>query len=175
MSEKRASRSIERPARRLRGVILAELPHWQLLILSGAVGIIWAASLFDWSFVTGQHAFWEFPAGTVGGSRFDMATALVGYLYYVQSPWQFPLFYVSALGTPNGVNVIFTGLVPIVALIGKLIRGLTGTTINPYGAYFFLCFSLPGVTMTLVLIAAKIRYALAAILAAIFGNTMPAL
>ena len=175
MSEKRDPRSIERSSPRLRRIVLAQLPRWQLLILSGAVGIIWAASLFDWSFVTGRSAFWEFPAGTVGGSRFDMATALVGYLYYVQSPWQFPLFYVSALGTPNGVNVIFTGLVPIVALIGKLIRGLTGTTINPYGAYFFLCFSLPGVTMTLVLIAAKIRFALAAILSAIFGNTMPAL
>jgi hypothetical protein len=105
----------------------------------------------------------------------DMAQVLVGYLYFVQSPWHLPLFYVSALGTPTGVNVIFTDSVPIVALVGKLIRSLTGTTINLYGAYLFLCFSLPGVMMTLVLIAAKIRYALAAILAAIFANTMPAL
>ena len=174
-SEKRAARPTESLAQRLGRVLLIELPVWQLLVLAAAVGAIWAASLFDWSFVTGQHAFWEFPKGTVGGSQNDMATALVGYLYYVQSPWQLPLFYVSALGTPTGVNVIFTNPVPIVALIGKLIRSLTGATANPYGAYLFLCFSLPGVMMTLVLIAAKIRYALAAILAAIFANTMPGL
>jgi len=173
--ERQAARSSESLAQRLGRVLLLELPVWQLLVLAAAVGAIWAASFFDWSFVTGQHAFWEFPKGTVPGSQMDMATALVGYLYYVQSPWQLPLFYVSALGTPIGVNVIFTGAMPIVALIGKLIRSLTGTTTNPYGAYLFLCFSLPGVMMTLVLIAAKIRYALAAILAAIFANTMPAL
>ena len=85
-----------------------------------------------------------------------MAGALVGYLYYVQSPWHLPLFYVSALGTPAGTNVIFMDVVPIVALIGKLIHSLTGATINLYGGYLFLCFALPGVMMTLVLIAAKI-------------------
>jgi len=105
----------------------------------------------------------------------DMATYLVAYLHYVQSPWHLPLFYVSALGTPTGTNVISMDVVPIVALVGKLIHSLTGTTINLYGAYLFLCFALPGVMMTLVLIAANVRYALAAIIAAIFANAMPAL
>ena len=45
---------------------------------------------------------------------------------------------------------------------------------NLYGAYLFLCFALPGV-MTLVLIAAKTPYALAAIIGAIFANAMLAL
>jgi hypothetical protein len=163
-------------SQRLRRLLLVELPTWQLLALSAAVGAIWAASLFDWSFVAGRHAFWRFPHGTVGGSWMDMAQALVGYLYFVQSPWHLPLFYVSALGTPEGTNVIFwEGIAPIVALVGKLVRSLTGITINPYGAYLFLCFALPGVMMTLVLIAARIRYALAAIIAAIFANTTPAL
>jgi hypothetical protein len=104
-----------------------------------------------------------------------MAQAIVGYRYYVQSPWHLPLFYVSALGTPAGTNIIFTASVPIVALVGKLLHSLTGTTTNLYGVFFFLCFALPGVMMTLVLIAAKIRSALAAIIAAIFANSMPPL
>ena len=152
-----------------------ELPAWQLLVLAAAVGAIWAASLFDWSFIVGRNPFWQFPRGTVRGSQVDMAEVLVGYLYYVQSPWHLPLFYVSALGTPDGTNVIFWGVVPIIALVGKLARSLTGTTINPYGASLFLCFALPGVMMTLVLIAARIRYALAAIIGAIFANATPAL
>jgi hypothetical protein len=155
--------------------MFVELPNWQLLILAAAVGAIWAASLFDWSFITGRSAFWQFPHGTIGFSGNDMANVLAGYLYYVQSPWQLPLFYVAELGTPAGVNVIFTDSVPIIALIGKLIHSLTGAVTNLYGVYFFLCFVLPGVMMALALIVVKIRYALATILAAIFANATPAL
>jgi hypothetical protein len=175
MSKKQAGVYKESLSWRLRSVLLVELPAWQLLALSAAVGAIWAASLFDWSFVAGRHAFWRFPHGTIPGSWMDMAEVLVGYLYYVQSPWHLPLFYVSALGTPEGTNVMYWGIAPIVAFVGKLVRSLTGTTINPYGAYLFLCFALPGVMMTLVLIAARIRYALAAIIAGMFANATPAL
>src|SRR6266403_2558724 len=95
-----STRPTESLAQRLGRVVLAELPAWQLLLLAAAVGVIWAASLFDWSFVTGRHAFWQFPQGTIGGSQSDMAIMLTAYLYYVQSPWHLPLFHISALGTP---------------------------------------------------------------------------
>ena len=145
------------------------LTAWQLLVLAAAVGALWAVSLFDWSFISGKHAFWQFPMGI------DMQLVLAAYFYYVQAPWQLPLFYVSALSAPDGTNIIFTDVVPIVALVGKLIHSCTGATLNPYGAYLFLCFALPGVMMTLVLIATETRFALAAIIGAIFANAMPAL
>jgi hypothetical protein len=162
-------------AQRFGRSVLVELLPWQLLVLAALVGVIWAASLFDWSFVTGRHAFWQFPEGTIPGSANDMAQTLVGYLYYVGSPWQLPLFHVPALGMPKGIDVIYMAVVPIVALVGKLVHSLTGSTVNLYGGYLFLCFVLPGVMMTLVLIAAKLRYAIAAVIAAIFANAMPAL
>jgi hypothetical protein len=174
-SDKQATRAMESSARWLRPVLFTELPVWQLLLIASAVGVLWAATLFDWSFVTGRHAFWQFPKGTVGGSGADMAQVLIGYLYYVQSPWQLPLFHVPAIDPPVGTNVISLDVVPIIALIGKLVHGLTGAIINLYGPYLFLCFALPGVMMALVLIAARIRYAFAATIAAVFANTMPAL
>jgi hypothetical protein len=130
--------------------MFVKLSNWQLLTLVAVVGAIWAASLFDWSFITGRSTFWQFPHGTIAYSAYDMADVLVGYFYYLQSPWNLPLFYVPALGAPAGANVIFMDLVPIVALIGKLIHGLTGAKINLYGAYLFLCSALPSVMMTLV-------------------------
>ncbi|MBV8739394.1 MAG: hypothetical protein JO007_19505 [Alphaproteobacteria bacterium] len=149
--------------------MLAELPAWQLLVLAAATGLLWATSLFDWSFVAVRHAFWQFPMGI------DMQQVLAAYYYYVQSPWQLPLFYVSALGAPTGTNIIFTDAVPIAALAGKLIHSLIGVIINPYGAFLLLCFILPGVAMTFVLIATRTRYALAAVTGAIFADAMPAL
>ena len=94
--EKRAISPIESLAQRFGHAVLAELPAWQLLVLAAIVGVIWAASLFDWGFLSGQHAFWRFPMGI------DMQLVLAAYSYYVQSPWQLPLFYVSALGGPVG-------------------------------------------------------------------------
>jgi len=162
-------------ARRLGQIVLVELSAWQLLVLAAVTGVLWAASMFGLSFVSGQDAFWQFPKGTIGGSQVDMAQILAVYFYYVQSPWQLPLFQVAALGTPDGANAIMMDVVPIVALAGKLIHSLTGATVNLYGGFLFLCFALPGVMMTLVLIVAGIRNALAAIIGAIFANAMPAL
>ena len=159
----------------LKRLVLLELPAGPLLVLAAAVGVSWAASLFDWSFVLGEDAFWRFPKGTITHSQYDMAQVVTAYFYYMQSNWHLPLFYVSTLGAPAGTNIIFTDAVPVVALAGKLIHSTTGTMPNLLGAYLFLCFALPGVMMTLVLIAAEIPYALAATVGAIFANAMPAL
>ena len=174
-SKKQAVKPKKSGSQRVRRLVLLQLPAGQLLILATAVGAFWAASLFDWSFVIGRHAFWKFPKGTIPGSGYDMAQVLTAYFYYVQSSWHLPLFYVSALGTPSGTNIVLMDAVPVVALTGKLIRSVTGAMPQLFGAYLFLCFALPGIMMTLVLIAAKTRYALAAIIGAIFANAMPAL
>src|SRR5689334_8462601 len=113
IGEQRAARGLRSWAPRFERVLLMELPPWQLLTLAAVVGTVWAASLFDWSFVSGRHAFWQFPRGTIGGSQNDMAIVLAGYFYFAQSPWHLPLFYVSALGTPVGTNVMFLDVVPI--------------------------------------------------------------
>ena len=70
---------------------------------------------------------------------------------------------IVSLDAPAGVNATLSDFVPIIGLIGKSIYGITGAQTNLYGAILFLCLVLPGVMMTLVLIAAKIRFALAAI------------
>lgn len=140
-SEKQALGPIGRGTRHLKRLALLELSAGRLLVLSAAVGVSWAASLFDWSFVIGAHPFWRFPKGTIPGSQYDMAQVLTAYFYYLQSPWHLPLFYVSALGTPSGTNIILMDAVPVVALTGKLIRGIIGTMPNLFGAYLFLCFA----------------------------------
>ncbi len=68
--------------------------------------------------MVGRAAFWRFPQGTIGGAENDLAAPLAAYFYHVQSPWHLPLFYISALDAPSGVNAIYTDFVPIVALIG---------------------------------------------------------
>jgi hypothetical protein len=171
ISENQTIRRPQSVVQRIRKVVLVELPAWQLLILAAVVGVLWAASLFDWDFVTGRHAFWQFPHGTIGGGENDMAAPLAAYFYYVQSTWHFPLFYLTAVG----VNAIYFDFVPIIPLIGKMIHSFTGAVVNPYGAYLFLCFVLPGIMMTLVLIAAKIHNAVAAIVGALFADSAPIL
>ena len=175
ISQKQVVGFRESRTNRVTRLVLPKLSTLQLLALAAVVGALCATSLFDWSFVTGQDAFWQFPMGTITSSQFDMAAVLTAYFYYVQSSWHLPLFYVSTLGTPAGTNIMFMDAVPIVALAGKLVHSITGTLPNLFGAYLFLCFALPGVAMTLVLIAAKTRYPLASIICAIFANTMPAL
>ena len=55
--ENSATSRLESFPQRLEHALLAKLPAWQLLVLAAAVGALWAVSLFDWSFISGQHAF----------------------------------------------------------------------------------------------------------------------
>ncbi len=50
-----------------------------------------------------------------------MAGVLVGYLYSVQSPWSFPIFYTPYLQAPDGASVVWSDAMPIVLLSGKII------------------------------------------------------
>src|ERR1700740_2494828 len=89
---KQAARPVESLSKLVGRFVLLELPIWQLLALAAVVGAIWSASIFDLGFLIGQDAFWQFPIGTIGLSQNDMAQVLVGYIYYVQSPWHLHTF-----------------------------------------------------------------------------------
>src|SRR5215472_16065740 len=75
---------MKRLACRVQHIVLAELPAWQLIALAALVGVIWALSIFNWSFITGRNIWWQSPHVVGGALNPDIAQVLVGYFYYVQ-------------------------------------------------------------------------------------------
>jgi hypothetical protein len=147
------------------------------LLLAGSLlaACAYCAWMFDLDFLLGTSAYWSNPRGVVGNSWADISTALSGYLFFQQDVWQLPLFHVSKLGAPLGMNIIFTDSIPWVALAGRLAFRATGVTVNLYGAWTGLCFVASAMSMTALVATLGQRGLAAAAMATVAGLCMPAL
>jgi hypothetical protein len=139
------------------------------------VAIAYCGSIFDLPFLLGTSSFWTNPRGLIGDSWADISTALSGYAYFQRDTWQLPLFHVSKLGAPAGINIIFTDSIPWVALAGRLLYRITGTPYNLYGLWTALCFLASAMSMTVFVAKLGHRNMAAAGMATLVGLCMPAL
>ena len=155
--------------------LMAERPLRLLLVFSFAAGAAYCVWQFDVGFLLGDSPYWENPRGIVGNGWADMPTALSGYVFFQHDSWQLPLFHVTKLGAPAGVNIIFTDSIPWVALAGRLALRATGAPVNLYGAWTALCFVASGAALTGLVAALGQRNLAAAAMATVTGLTMPAL
>lgn len=148
-------------------------PLWLLLLMGICIGFAHTATLLPLSLAIGAGRFWEFPAGTIGGSFNDLAGPYVGYLYFVQGPWTWPLLLTRELIPPHGTNIFWLDAIPWLALLGKAVATSTGWVANLYAPYLFGCFVLPGVAMVWLLWVAGQRNLLAAIVGATLTCAAP--
>ena len=88
--------------------------------------------LFGPSFMLGQSIYLAQPEG-------DNAVEMSAYFRMAQDSWRFPLFSLPMANEPEGSNQLFSGGVPILALVAKVIHSLTGQTVNLLGFWFMLC------------------------------------
>jgi hypothetical protein len=146
---------------------------WPLLLVSFAIGAVSALAMLPIGLIDGAGPFWSFPSGMMGGASNDIAQVLVGYLYFVKSPWTLPVLQAPLLGPETGTNVFWLDVIPWVALAGKAVFKATGALINPYGLYAFACFSLPGTGMTAVLATTGQRNLAAAISSSVLAGATP--
>lgn len=150
---------------------LARRQLWLLLAIAAAIGAADALSVLPWGVVTGTSRFWDFPHGIFPASTFDMATNWVGYRYFVHAPWQVPLLETPLLD--GGTNVFWLDCGAWILLIAKAIYSVTGTAMNLYGPYLFLCFALPSVAMTVLLATVGQQNVVAAFTGSVLAGATP--
>src|SRR6185312_1418053 len=150
---------------------LAPRQLWLLLAIAAAIGAADALSVLPWGVVTGTSRFWDFPHGIFPASTFDMATNWVGYRYFVHAPWQVPLLETPLLD--GGTNVFWLDCGAWILLIAKAIYSVTGTAMNLYGPYLFLCFALPSVAMTVLLATVGQQNVVAALAGSVLAGATP--
>ena len=140
-----------------------------LQLVSCLLSLAFCWHLFSVEFVTGTARFWTNPRGL------DITTSISGYYAFIKSPWEFPIFQVSQLGYPVGVNIIYTDGIPIVAFIGRIVYAVTGIAVNLYGAWLVTCFIASAASLTALVGLLGGRTIPTACAAAVLGCAMPAL
>lgn len=131
-------------------------------------GIIYALSMFDASAILSQTPFWTSPVG-------DLSAHTIGLEYYIREGWHFPIFYVHDLAFPEGVSIIYTDSLPILALLTKIIYKFTGWWGNYFGFWTFLCFPLLSYFISLATIESGEKKFIALLCASVFALSAPAL
>lgn len=115
------------------------------VLVAGLVFVFYPAS-----FVTGSHPFWRDPTG-------DLAQHSTGANYFVLGSWNYPLFHVPGLGLPGGTSIVYTDSLPLMALLFRIIRLITGEAQLYFSYWVFGSALLQAPCFSLALYAAGVR------------------
>ena len=98
-------------------------------------GIALAIAIFPIGLLFGLSSYWDLISG-------DNAANWIGYEAFARDAWRWPLFRTTLLAPPEGVNILFTDPIPLMALLGKLVLKLTGWLPNYFGPWLLMAYGL---------------------------------
>lgn len=106
------------------------------VVLLLSIGFVWAT--FGESFLRGQSTFWQTDAQ-------DITQYMAGFNLYFSAPWQYPLLAFDSLNYPDGTRATFVDIIPLYALLLKLLIPASWAPFNPFGVWVGICFVLQAV------------------------------
>ena len=74
----------------------------------------------------------------------DLSQHYLGWCFFRESDWVFPIGLMDRIAYPNQVSVIFTDSIPLLAILFKLFRNYLPETFQYFGIWGFICFGLQG-------------------------------
>ena len=114
------------------------------LLVAAAVGTAFALTIFPLDLLGGVPRYWNRVQG-------DNAANWIGYVAFAHDVWRWPIFHTELLAPPEGVSILFTDPIPVLALLGKIIFKSTGYLLNYFGPWLLLSYTLQAVCGYLLL------------------------
>ncbi len=114
----------------------------------GMIGGLTGALIFYLIYGTGTldtgRVDWLFNLG-------DNAQHYLGWVFYRNDPWTWPIGFSCSLGYPTGTCMCFTDSIPLLAIPFKLISFLLPPVFQYFGLWTLLCFFLQGTLAAMIL------------------------
>ena len=103
------------------------------VVLSLLFGAVWYLVLYGHFHLHFTHVNWIYKAGG------DVLQHQLGWEWFRQEPWQFPLGKITAYGYPFGTSVTFMDSIPLLAIPMKLIAGWFKANHQYFGIWELSC------------------------------------
>lgn len=116
-----------------------KLNHKLMLSISGIIGIIIFIIIYGVAVLDVSNDGW------LVNSTYDLSAHYIGWLYYRNSPWQFPIGLVDGIINKYSFSIIYMDSIPILALIFKILSPLLPSTFQYFGLYGLITFTLQSV------------------------------
>lgn len=114
--------------------------NWHLII-SGLLGILMFLAIFGIEPLRYTGIGWT----QHGYGGHDITQHQIGWMFYRNSPWTFPLCKALFLGFPQGTSISYTDSIPLAALFFKLLSPLLPADFQYFGLYTCFCFMMQGI------------------------------
>ncbi len=92
--------------------------------MAGAIGVTVYLLVFGIGHPLGTSAYWDLPLT-------DHRAYMMGYRYFLEEPWQWPVFVVHTMNVPFEKSIAFSDAIPAWAFVNKAIA----TLIPPWGDF----------------------------------------
>ncbi len=102
----------------------------------------------------------------------DLSQHYLGWRFFRESDWTFPIGLMDRIVYPNQVSIIFTDSIPILAVFFKLFRGLLPASFQYFGIWGLFCFAAQG-ALGAVLIRHYTRNEIYAVIGSLFFVIAP--
>lgn len=118
---------------------------YKYIFISGMLGLLSFIYIYGVKVLNPSYIDWILTVGN------DLGQHYLGWEFYRNSPWMFPIGMITTAVYPNAISVIFTDSIPILAVIFKLFSSILPSSFQYLGIYGALCFILQGVTSSIIL------------------------
>jgi hypothetical protein len=119
-------------------------PAVVLALIGGLTGAIIFLLIYGTGTLDVSRVAWLFNIG-------DNAQHYLGWVFYRNDPWTFPIGFSRSLGYPGGWCMCFTDSIPLLAIPLKILRGILPETFQYFGWWTLFSFILQGALSSLIL------------------------
>lgn len=113
-------------------------------ILGALVGVITFLCIYGVHILDVTYTDWLLGGG-------DLTQNYLGWCFFRNSSWAFPIGQMDQIVYPNQVSVIYTDSVPLMAVLFKLFRGILPEEFQYFGIWGLLCFAIQGIFGSLLI------------------------
>ena len=107
-----------------------KIPEWMVLLgVSALMGLGWFLLLYDRYSLYFTHVSWIYAFGR------DPLQHQLGWEFFRQEPWSFPLGTIKDYGTPFGTSVTFLDSIPLFAFFFKILSPLLEKNFQYFGLW----------------------------------------
>ena len=119
-----------------RSQLTASAISWREILLVGLLGLLLYLYVFGPATLNPTHYAWMM--------KDDPAQHYLGWQFFRNEPWHWPLGHISRIGIPEGTSIVFTDSIPLLALLFKPFSGLLPAEFQYFGLWILACYLLTG-------------------------------
>lgn len=121
------------------------IKKYKYIFISGLLGIISFLVIYGFAPLNPTNIDWILVKSG------DMGQHYIGWQFFRNSPWTFPIG-MNTLGVyPYEISVMYTDSIPFMAIFFKIFSGILPETFQYFGLYGLMCFILHGIIPTIIL------------------------